>query len=163
MDPAGSAASGLTIGRARLTDVPDLLRIEAACFDGDRLSVRAFRRHCVSQAADLFLARALGEAMGYALVFHRAGAGVGRLYSIAARPEARGRGVASALLETCERASRRRGMRAIRLEVREDNAAAISLYTRRGYVAFGRHDAYYEDGAPALRMEKALSRAGRMQ
>jgi ribosomal-protein-alanine acetyltransferase len=158
MDPAGSSsAATLSVARARLKDLPDLIRIETACFDGDRLSPRSFRRHCKSPRSDLFLARDRSRALGYALVFHRTTSGVGRLYSIAATPEARGQGVAGALMARCEKASKARGMRAMRLEVRADNAPAIALYTKRGYAPFGRYASYYEDGEDALRMEKPLN------
>jgi [ribosomal protein S18]-alanine N-acetyltransferase len=48
--------------------------------------------------------------------------------------------------------------------VRTDNPAAQSLYARRGYRRFGRREGYYEDGAAALRYEKALAphRAGKV-
>ena len=50
----------------------------------------------------------------------------------------------------------RAGAERLRLEVRADNATAISLYERRGYVPIGRRDDYYEDGAPALRYEREI-------
>lgn len=46
----------------------------------------------------------------------------------------------------------------MRLEAREDNFRALNLYERAGYVRFARVADYYEDGAAALRLEKALSR-----
>jgi ribosomal protein S18 acetylase RimI-like enzyme len=46
----------------------------------------------------------------------------------------------------------------MRLEVNERNRRAIRLYEKAGYHRFGRYDAYYEDGAPALRYEKPLAR-----
>ena len=42
------------------------------------------------------------------------------------------------------------------LEVRADNARAITLYDERGYVKFATIPDYYEDGASALRYEKRL-------
>ena len=44
--------------------------------------------------------------------------------------------------------------------MRADNAAAIRLYEQRGYRPIGRRADYYEDGATALRYERALSTAG---
>jgi ribosomal protein S18 acetylase RimI-like enzyme len=46
----------------------------------------------------------------------------------------------------------------MRLEVRPDNRAAVALYERRGYRPFARTERYYEDGAPAVRFRKSLSR-----
>jgi hypothetical protein len=52
--------------------------------------------------------------------------------------------------------ARRRGDLFMRLEVRADNAAAIALYQRLGYKAFGRHLDYYEDHAEAIRLHKRI-------
>lgn len=94
--------------------------------------------------------------MGYCLTLYRQGADVARLYSVAIAPAARGKGAGRRLLETCERAARKRGCHRVRLEVRETNTQAIALYRKLGYQAIGRYEAYYEDGAPALRLEKTL-------
>jgi [ribosomal protein S18]-alanine N-acetyltransferase len=40
--------------------------------------------------------------------------------------------------------------------VRQDNAAAIRLYERRGYRRIGAYAAFYEDGADAWRYQKDL-------
>jgi ribosomal protein S18 acetylase RimI-like enzyme len=55
-----------------------------------------------------------------------------------------------------EKAAADRGCRRLRLEVRQDNAAAIRLYERRGYRRFAARGTYYEDGADAWRYEKCL-------
>ena len=44
----------------------------------------------------------------------------------------------------------------LRLEARTDNTAAQQLYLKRGYRSIGEVSDYYEDGAPALRLEKSL-------
>ena len=46
----------------------------------------------------------------------------------------------------------------VRLEAREDNFRALRLYESAGYARFARVDGYYEDGAPALRLEKIFKR-----
>src|SRR5690606_3851080 len=46
------------------------------------------------------------------------------------------------------------GCLVLRLEVREDNEVAIRLYEGLGFHRTGRRDAYYEDGASALRFER---------
>ncbi|MBU2768120.1 hypothetical protein HAP94_18560 [Acidithiobacillus ferrivorans] len=54
------------------------------------------------------------------------------------------------------------GRNRIRLEVREDNTAALRLYTSVGYRPFDRIASYYEAAPPqvdrtaAIRMEKPL-------
>ena len=100
-----------------------------------------------------------GALLGKALVFLRAGTDIARLYSIAVADAARGRGIGALLLAAAERAASDRGAQRMRLEVRQDNGAAIQLYERRGYRRIGARERYYEDGAPAWRYEKALARA----
>lgn len=143
---------------ARARDLEALLALEHSSFSGDRLSARSLRAHLGSPRAWLGVA-VRGEAlMGSALVFFRAGSACARLYSIAVARAARGMGVGLGLLRAAERAARARGARSLRLEVRCDNAAAIALYLREAYRPTGTRTRYYEDGADALRFEKALVR-----
>ena len=110
-----------------------------------------------SPSAALLVADRGGPA-GYALVLFRSNSVIGRLYSILVDPRAARRGIGRALLAAAEKAARARKAAAMRLEVNERNRRAIRLYEKAGYHRFGRYDAYYEDGAPALRYEKPLAR-----
>lgn len=159
MDPSGSRApkAGATVRGAKPADAADLERIEAVSFDGDWLSRRSLRHHLQSKTADVFVAELARTIIGYAIMFYRRTSTVGRLYSIAIMPEARGKGVGEKLVAACERAARARGCRTLQLEVHTNNAGAIRLYERLGYVHFGRHENYYHDGAPALRLAKPLT------
>lgn len=150
----------VTLRDACASDLPRLLELEAL-FPGDRLSPRQFRHHLHSPRARLRVAEAGGGIAGYALTFLRRGSAVARLYSIVVDPLARGVGVGVALLrDACVQAGEA-GRDRLRLEVREDNAAAIGLYRREGFVPFGRHVAYYADGCDALRFERPFrQRAG---
>lgn len=60
-----------------------------------------------------------------------------------------GRGVGSALLQAAiEMADRWLQLRRLELQVYADNAAAVRLYTRHGFVEEGRHRYYaFRDGA----------------
>jgi ribosomal protein S18 acetylase RimI-like enzyme len=95
--------------------------------------------------------------LGYAVIFHRSGARVARLHSLAVDPAARGLGIGAALLLAAERAATQRRLTRLRLAVRADNDAGIALYRSRGYTELGRELAYYTDGMSAIRMEKALA------
>lgn len=97
--------------------------------------------------------------MGYALVEFRSRSRRARLFSIARLPDAP-RGAGRALLAACENEALRRGCVAMRLESREDNDRALRLYQGAGYQRFARVPDYYEDGAPALRLEKDLGAGG---
>lgn len=54
-------------------------------------------------------------------------------------PQARGRGVGTALLDAIAQEARARGYREVRLDVVEENLRARQLYERLGYRAVGRH------------------------
>ena len=137
-------------------DLDRLVELENSAFSGDRISRRSLRSFIASPTAHLSLAEHAGLVAGYALVLFRPNARAARLYSIAVDPLAAGRGVGRALLAEAERVARARGIEAVRLEVREHNARALGLYRSCGYHPIGRREAYYEDGAAALRLEKRL-------
>ncbi|GAA2069166.1 GNAT family N-acetyltransferase [Streptomyces albiaxialis] len=59
------------------------------------------------------------------------------LRSLWVSPEARGLGVADALIAEIERWARQQGASALRLAVLPDNAPALALYRRKGFVPDG--------------------------
>lgn len=147
----------MRVRRAELSDLDDLVALEDATFDSDRMSRAQYRRHLDSDSARVLVASANHRRfLGTAVVLFRKGSRVARLYSLASKPEARGKGVGSSLVEAVERLSRQRGCRELRLEVRPDNVAAIRLYERLGYRRLGRLAGFYEDGTDAWRYAKAL-------
>ncbi|MCB1523685.1 MAG: GNAT family N-acetyltransferase [Rhodoblastus sp.] len=141
---------------ARVADLDGLVGIENSVFASDRLSRRAFARRMASASAALLVAEHDARLAGYALVEFRSNSRLARLFSIARAPDVPA-GLGGALLAACEDEARRRGCDALRLEAREDNARALRLYERAGYVFFARVANYYEDGAAALRMEKRFT------
>jgi [ribosomal protein S18]-alanine N-acetyltransferase len=72
-------------------------------------------------------------------------------------PKYRGRGVGAGLLVAAEAAARQRGCRELRLEVRQDNAAAMALYESAGYRRIAKLPDYYEDGAAGWRYARPLA------
>lgn len=151
------APASLRVRRAASSDLDDLIALELRSFSSDRLSRAQYRRHLDSDSALVLVASANHHHfLGSAVLFFRKRSAVARLYSLATRPEARGQGVGAALLEAAAAAARRRGSRALRLEVRTDNAAAIGLYERHGFRRIGRYAQYYQDSADAWRYEKTL-------
>ncbi len=109
-----------------------------------------------SRSCALVTAEHDARIVGYALVEFRRNSRLARLFSIARTGDAPA-GCGRALLDACEQEARRRDCRAMRLEAREDNFRALSLYARAGYTSFAHVADYYEDGAAALRLEKALA------
>jgi len=150
----------LHIRRATPADLDALVALERAAFTTDHLSPRQYRTHLRSSSAIVLAAVDAPRLLGKAVVFFRRNSDIARLYSIAVADAARGRGIGEALLKAAETAARRHGAQRMRLEVRQDNGAAIRLYERLGYRRFGRYDGFYEDGADAWRYEKGLRAEG---
>jgi ribosomal protein S18 acetylase RimI-like enzyme len=151
--------SRIPIRAATLDDLDAILALELAVFSTDRLSRRSLRAFIASEHRPLLVATSGAGLAGYALVALRKGSEVARLYSIAVNRSIGRRGVGRALMAACELYAAAHGRRALRLEVRFDNEAAIALYRALGYREFGHHDDYYADGARALRFEKPLDGA----
>jgi ribosomal protein S18 acetylase RimI-like enzyme len=149
-------AAAFTFDDATPADVDGLVELENVCFDSDRLSRRSFRKLIDSPTAACRVVTSAGRIMGYALLLFRSGTGLARLYSIAVHPDQRGAGIGALLLKDSETCAFERGRVILRLEVREDNAAAIRLYERLGYRRIGRYLNYYADKTDALRFEKRL-------
>lgn len=153
------ATAAVRVRRAELSDLDDLVSLEQATFDSDRISRAQFRRHLDSDSARVLVASANHRRfLGTAMVFFRKGSRMARLYSIASLPEARGKGVGTALIEAAEAVALQRRCQTLRLEVRTDNQSAIRLYERLGYRRIGPVEKrFYEDGSDAFRYEKTLA------
>ena len=65
------------------------------------------------------------------------------LLTIAAHPDHRRKGLAQNLMQSWTQAAAARGARTAFLEVAADNAGAIALYLRCGFVETGRRKGYY--------------------
>jgi ribosomal-protein-alanine acetyltransferase len=153
---SGQRRLSLRLRRGAERDLDALLALEHSVFSGDRLSRRQFRHHVDARSSDLIVAASAAGVDGYALLFSRSGSLIGRIYSIAVAPSARGQGLGNRLLQRLESIARARGLAEMRLEVRKDNDAAIALYERRGYQRFDERRGYYADGADAWRLSKSL-------
>jgi ribosomal protein S18 acetylase RimI-like enzyme len=156
LTPGAPPVDSVHIRKAVTADLDDLVRLEEACFDSDRLSRRSFRKLLGSHTADCAVALLGNRVVGYALLLFRAGTGLARLYSIAVAPDLRGTGVGQALFGWAEQIAFERDRVLLRLEVRDDNEPAIRLYERLGYRRIGRYLSYYQDKTDALRFEKWL-------
>lgn len=149
-------SAALRIRRAVPADAAAILALEAS-FPGDRMSPRSVRRLLVVPSARVLVACSGRDTVGALVLLLRRDSRWARIYSVVVDPHQRGRGVGRRLIETAEAAARREGRSGIALEVRADNGPARSLYRALGYVEAGELPAYYEDGAPGLRLRKALT------
>lgn len=141
---------------ARLDDIPGLLEIEHASFEGDRLSGRSFRHLLRKGHALILLDEKNGRLRGYIALLFREKASLARVYSIATHPDCIGQGVAASLLMAAEQSAVGYWRVAMRLEIRKDNCASLRLFQNRNYQIFGEYQRYYDDGMDAFRLQKSL-------
>ena len=99
------------------------------------------------------------KVIGFAV--SRMAADEAEILSIAIDANSRGRGLSRNLLMTHLGHLAGRGIRTIFLEVEENNAPAVRLYTRAGFQTVGRREQYYRDATGAklnaLVMQRDLS------
>ncbi len=79
----------------------------------------------------------------------------GHIFTLETLPAFQRRGIAKKLLTRLETFFIKKGAGESRLEVREDNFAAITLYQKLGYQQVGRLEGYYGK-APGLYLKKKL-------
>lgn len=77
------------------------------------------------------------------------------IITIGVHPDARGTGIAMAMLTLLETEVKKAGVKKIFLEVSAENAPAIALYKKCGFIENGRRPKYY-DGIDAILMEKEI-------
>jgi [ribosomal protein S18]-alanine N-acetyltransferase len=142
---------GITIRRMTEEDLDAVLRVESVSFP-----LPWSRNHFLSELRSplsfpLVAESGEGIILGYAcpmLVLDE-----GQILNVAVGPDHRGQGIGRLILDEVIREFRELGATFVALEVRPSNAAAISLYTRCGFIVTGRRRAYYENGEDAILME----------
>lgn len=77
------------------------------------------------------------------------------IITIGVHPDARGTGIAIALLGIMENEIKKSGIKKIFLEVSTENIPAINLYKKCGFNQNGRRPKYY-DGVDAILMQKDI-------
>ena len=135
-------APAVTIRRAELRDVRDIMTIDARSFPApwsEQLTIQEItlegRVHFVAVADH----RVVGHA-GIAIL-----AGDAHVTTIAVHEDQRGKGVGGLLLDEIFSAARTSGCRALTLEVRVGNVQAIAFYESRGMTRAGIRPGYYGD------------------
>lgn len=94
---------------------------------------------------------------GSGMILARIAGDEAEVLTLAVVPARRRRGVGRRLLAAALGEARRRGARAVFLEVSETNEAARALYATAGFAEVGRRRRYYADGSDALVLRATLS------
>lgn len=130
----------IKIRRAADEDIPFVVDLWQRCY-ALPWSETAIKNEAADENSALFVALFRDELVGYALL--KGAYDRGELCNIAVEPRFRRGGAGSALLREITREAATRGFCAVDLEVRESNAAAISLYEREGFLRVGQRRNYY--------------------
>ncbi len=159
MFPRRALSSPPAIRPLRVDKAEDCARLHGANFAHPwPAEVMAALISNASTLAAAALDPASGRLRGFVLA--RLAADEAEILTIAVEPSARGKGVGRALLAENLRQAARAGARTMFLEVDQDNAPALALYDRLGFVKVAERAGYYrrKDGqrATAVIMLKAL-------
>jgi len=143
-----------------MDDLEKLYEIERECFTTGTYS----RKHIAALLLDSncvgLIAKLNGEVAGFIIgLIHPTNVGTkaGHVYTLDVAVRHRRKGVGSSLLEALERVFAEENVEFCSLEARLDNAPAVELYLKRGYTKVDTLSNYYENGAHAIRLRKALT------
>lgn len=145
------ASSGPVLVRpATEADLDAVVASEASNLGGDAWSPGLLAEGVAGRVphATYLVAEVEGDVVGHAVV--SVVVDVAELQRIAVSSAHRRTGVASALLAACVDAAVAGRADRLLLEVREDNAPALSFYAARGFTEVDRRPRYYRDGATAV-------------
>jgi GNAT superfamily N-acetyltransferase len=145
-DTPRELAEGVEIRPARTDEIEEMLPlIRAYCefyeTEPDDDGLREMFRTLVAEPSQgaVFIARDGGRAVGFATLDWKwsslKAARIGYLEDLFVDPEARGKGIADALIETCADRCRELGMPAMEWATAPDNHRAQKVYDRTGAVS----------------------------
>jgi len=147
----------ITLEDASLKYLDRVYEIEKECFDEEAFTKKQIALLLIDYNSISLIARENGEITGFivGIVYPDRKTFSGHILTIDVSPSHRRRGIGQRLLEEMESIFIQRSVQVCLLEVREDNAAAISLYHKLRYKEIGRLENYYGN-ADGLYLKKVL-------
>ena len=136
--------SELTIRGYEPRDIAAIIALELECAGAPQWG-EAFWRGFPGDAVlrGVFVAEIEWQVCGFSVASYAAG--IGELESVAVSARARRSGLGKMLCERAIEWALEHGAKSMELEVRESNAAALSLYRLIGFVEQGIRPKYYKD------------------
>jgi ribosomal-protein-alanine N-acetyltransferase len=137
------------IRQASLDDISEMLRLERSSNDAAHWSASQYQSLVGSGDAEISTLVLVAEGqsnqavVGFLVARHVAPEW--ELENIVVAPELRKKGVGTGLMEGLFARASQANSQAVFLEVRESNAAAISLYRKLGFHQTGRRKSYYNN------------------
>jgi ribosomal-protein-alanine N-acetyltransferase len=146
------------VRRVRARDMDRILEIEAASFGADAYDRNLFAEYTRKCGGLFLVAQAGTKVCAYSITAISPGKlGLrAELVSVAVLPAFRGKGAASALLDSTLRRLRRRKVVRLALMVKVANHPALHFYEKYGFRTLRRVARYYEDGADGFSLAKDL-------
>ena len=133
------------IETATIKLLDQLYQIEEQCFDQEAFSKRQIAYLLTDYNTIAFVAKTDSDIAGFiiAQVEVEENTEFGHIITINVAPTFRRQKIATKLLHEIETLLKQKGISQCRLEVREDNHAAIKLYHTLGYQTVGKLEKYY--------------------
>ena len=147
----------ITYRDANSMDIPVLVSLDKELFPYSPWSSGQYREEISAPTRRFIVALDEGQnIVGYAGVFAPGGAEADIL-TVGVIAQHRGQGIARELMAGITKWAIAQGSIAMMLEVKTDNAAAISLYESLGYSKLNTRKDYFGSGLDALVMRKELA------
>ena len=150
----------ISLRPASADDLAALRALETACFGRDAWGDQALQGELdgVPETRHVLVADEAGDVVGYAALL--AVDTTADVQRVAVRPDRQRAGVGRRLLDALVRQARARGCLEALLEVADDNAGALAMYHRAGFVEIARRRGYYGGRTDALVLRLAPLPAG---
>ncbi len=135
----------VNIETASIRHIEKLYEIEKECFGEESFSKAQIRHLLTNYSSVALMANEDSGIVGFIIgdIQYEREAILGRILTIDVAVKYRRMGIGFRLLEEMERIFKQKGATISRLEVRQDNIAAISLYRKRSYVRIATLRNYY--------------------
>lgn len=150
----------LTIRKAKIKDLDDLVEIEKSAFDQNYyylISKSQFNYLLTKANAEIWLAFQGEVKCGMIVLLYRKNSHYARLYSISVLPDFQGRGIGNQLMAHGQKSIIAKGLKEIRQEVRSDNKKLIKKYKKDGFKIYVKQSKYYPDGVSCCKLKKNLN------
>ncbi len=135
----------IKIEDASLKYLDKMVEIEKQCFTSEAFSRQQISYLLTDYNTISLVAKSNNELAGFIILQleEQSEVDFGHIITLNVSADFRRMGVAQKMLQECEVLLRSRGISECRLEVRQDNHAAIKLYKQLGYVEVGVLERYY--------------------
>ncbi|MCS7115409.1 MAG: ribosomal protein S18-alanine N-acetyltransferase [Candidatus Bathyarchaeota archaeon] len=147
----------IAIEDASIRHLDRLYDIERECFKSEAFSKQQIAQLLTHQNSVSLIAKDENTIVGFVIgvIYPENEKLTGHILTIDVHPSHRRMGVGAKLLQEIEKIFIGKGVEKCRLEVREDNLAALKLYQKLGYKKVGKLKNYYRN-AHGILLEKTL-------